>query len=254
MAGRPGTLVGALVVAGLLAGAATAQAAPRQCTDAIGPETVRGDVVVPAGAACHLVAGTRVRGSVQVRDGASLFAEQADVDGSVRGTTGSRLDFDGGSVNGSVESNSGAALNLISIAVDGPVRVQGGGTEVFGDGVDARGSLEATGAEFFDLHNSTVSGNFVARDTRLGSFFCGNTLNGNAEFVRNLALLVIGSPTGECAGNRVSGNMRVEDNEAETEISGNEVRGNLICFDNDPPPLGGGNQVRGNKEGQCRLL
>jgi hypothetical protein len=73
MAGRPGTLVGALIVVGLLVGAATAQAAPRQCTGAIGPETVRGDVEVPAGAACDL-AGTRVRGSVQVRDGASLFA------------------------------------------------------------------------------------------------------------------------------------------------------------------------------------
>ncbi len=115
--------------------------------------------------------------------------------------------------------------------------------------------MEAAGAEFFDLHNSTVSGNFQARDTRLGSFFCGNTLKGNAEFVRNLALLVIGSPASECAGNSVSGNVRVEDNEADnTEISGNAVRGNLSCFDNEPPPIGGGNQVRGNKEGQCRLL
>lgn len=253
MPGRPGTLAGALIVAGLLAGAATAQAAPRECTSAIGPETVRGDIVVPAGTECVL-GGTRVRGSVQVREGASLFGQQADVDGNVRGATDSRVDLERGSVNGTVESRSGDVLNLFSVVIDGPVRVRGEGTEVFGDGVQVRGSMEAAGAEFFDLHNSTVSGNFQVRDTRLGSFFCGNTLNGNAEFVRNLALLKIGSPASECAGNRVGGNVRVEDNEADTEISDNEVSGNLSCFDNEPPPVGGGNRVRGNKEGQCRLL
>jgi hypothetical protein len=65
---------------------------------------------------------------------------------------------------------------------------------------------------------------------------------------------VIGSPASDCAGNSVSGNLSVEDNEADTEISDNEVGGNLRCFDNEPPPVGGGNRVRGNKEGQCRLL
>jgi hypothetical protein len=235
MAGRPGSLVGALVVLGLLAGAATAQAAPRQCTGAIVSETVRGDVVVPAGAVCDL-AGTRVRGSVYVREGAQLITDQADV-------------------RGSVDSTSGDAVTLLTTSVDGHVRVEGGDTQVFGEGLMVGGTLEAGGVEFFDLHNSTVNGNFYVRDTRLGSRFCGNTLNGNAEFTGNLAVLTIGTlDASECDGNRVNGSVKVEDNEAGTEISGNEIGGNLSCFDNEPPPMGGGNQVRGNKEGQCRLL
>jgi hypothetical protein len=254
MAGRPGSLVAALVVLGLVAAAPTAQAASRQCIGVIGPETVRGDVVVPAGAECTL-AGTRVRGSVQVREGARLFTQEADIDGSVRGSTDSTIDLDGGSVNGSVESRSGDVLNLFSVAVDGQVRAGGGQTQVFGDGLEVGGTLEARGVEFFDLLNSTVNGNFYVRDTLQGSRLCANTLNGNAEFTGNLALLTIGSldPI-ECAGNRVNGTVKVEHNEADTEISDNEIGGNLSCFDNDPPPRGGGNRVRGNKEGQCRLL
>jgi hypothetical protein len=65
--------------------------------------------------------------------------------------------------------------------------------------------------------------------------------------------LTIGSGS-DCAGNRVRGSVKVEDNEAETVVSGNEIGGNLSCFDNAAPPVGGGNQVGGNKEGQCRLL
>jgi hypothetical protein len=235
MAGKLGLLVGLTVAVGLLVGLATAQAAQRQCVGVIGPETVRGDVVVPAGAECQLL-GTRVRGNVRLMSDSSAL-------------------LDGASVSGSVESRGSAALNLISTAVAGNVRAGGGRTQVFGDGLEVGGTLEARGAEFFDLHSSTVNGNFYVRDTQTGSRFCGNTLNGNAEFTGNLALLTIGTPTAsECDGNRVSGSMKVEDNEAATEISDNDIGGNLSCFDNVPPPFGGGNRVLGNKEGQCAPL
>ena len=49
-AGRKASLISALVAIGLLGGAASAQAADRECVGVIGPETVNGNLVVPTGA------------------------------------------------------------------------------------------------------------------------------------------------------------------------------------------------------------
>src|ERR687896_243851 len=101
MARRKGVLVGALVALGLVAGGGVAQAAERQCIGAIGPETVRGDLVVPAGQVCDL-GGTRVRGNVYVREGAELYAEQADIRGSIEAATEAYVDLFETTVGGSL--------------------------------------------------------------------------------------------------------------------------------------------------------
>jgi hypothetical protein len=272
MAGRRATMVCALVTASLLAGAATAQSAERACTGAIGPETVRGDLVVPEGQVCDL-AGTRVLGSVEVERDAELYTEGAGVREDIHAASGAFVQLtastlggsmnlmqslgaivDGGSVSGNVDARGTDFLDLFAPTVNGNVKVTGGQAAVFGEGLMVGGSLEATRADFFDLYDSTVNGSFSVRDMREGSLFCGNTLNGNSEFIADQTLLTIGSSTQDCEGNRVEGNVKVEGNRGDIEISGNEISGNLTCFDNSPPPTGGGNRVAGNKEGQCRAL
>jgi hypothetical protein len=272
MAGRRGMLVGALVALGLLAGGTAAQAAERQCVGAIGPETVRGDLVVPPGATCDL-AGTRVRGSVYVREGAELVAEQAEVRGSIEaerdafvdlvatsvgGTLALRDTFavfvEGGSIAGNLESRGDTFLVLTFASIGGNVKVAGGTASVIADGLEVNGTLEAVGLGFFDLFDSTVNGNFYVRGAVEGAFLCGSTFNGDAEFTENRTVLTIGSLSSSCDGNTMNGNLKVERNQADSEISDNDVGGNLTCFDNAPPPTGGGNRVHGNREGQCAAL
>ena len=272
MARRKGVLVGALVALGLLAGGSVAQAAERQCVGAIGPETVRGDLVVPAGATCDL-AGTRVRGSVYVREEAELVAEQAEVRGSIEAEQGALVDLletsvggtftlrdafrtvvESGSIGGSLEATGGPFVILLGTTIGGNVKVADGTASVFGDGLEVNGTLEAVGLEFFDLFESTVNGNFYVRGGLEGSFLCGNMLNGNAELTDNRTLIVIGSTSSSCDGNHFNGNVVVERNQADSEISDNDVGGNLTCFDNASPPTGGGNRVHGNREGQCAAL
>jgi hypothetical protein len=266
-------LVCTCVVLGVLAGGvAAAQAAERQCVGLIGPETVRGDLVVPAGQVCDL-AGTRVRGNVYVREGAELYAEQADIRGSIEAAAEAYVDLfgttvggsialrsslgasvEGGSINGNLESAASAFVDLFTVSIGGNLKAEGAETAVFGEDVEIGGTMAALGVDYMDLYDSTVNGDFFVRSTQSGSIFCGNTLNGNAEFTGNRTLLTIGSPDQACAGNDVGGSVKVEKNQAEAEISDNDIGGNLACFDNTPPPTGAANRVEGNKEGQCRTF
>lgn len=270
MSGRRGALVVLLVALGVLAGgAATAQAADRECVGLIGPETIRGNIVVPAGEVCDL-AGTRVHGNVSLREGAELVAEGAEVHGNIEAERDAFVDLtettvagslalqqsfgtfvDGGSIGGNVEAKGNLFVLLFGASIGGNMKVIEGSTLVAAEGLLVNGTLEAVAPALFDLFDSTVNGNFYVRGALEGSFFCGNTLNGNTEFTENQTLLTIGSPTSDCEGNVVKGNVKVEKNQAEIEISDNDIGGNLACFDNVPPPAGGGNRVRGNREGQC---
>ena len=262
-------LVCTFVVLGVLAGGGAAQGAERQCIGAIGPETVRGDLVVPAGQICDL-AGTQVRGNVYVREGAELYAEQADIRGSIEGAAEAYVELSattvGGSlglrsslgtsveestINGNLESTASAFVDLFMVSIGGNLKAEGADTAVFGDAVEIGGTMAALGVDYMDLYDSTVNGDFFVRSTQSGSIFCGNALNGNTEFTDNLGLLTIGSPDQACAGNDVRGSVKVEKNQGATQISDNDIGGNLACFDNTPPPTGTANRVEGNREGQC---
>jgi hypothetical protein len=265
------SLVAALATAMVLGAAGTAQADERRCDGAIGPETVRGDLVVPSGEVCDL-AGTRVLGNTTVEPDAELFAEQADLRGNVEAGSNAYVDLFETTLAGNLkladslgatttdstlanlESTGSEFVDLFGGSVSGNVKIEGAETSVIGDTLEVGGTLETTGAQYFDLYDSVVNGNFYVRDTAEGSIFCGNDLNGNSEFLGNMGLLTIGSPDQACDGNTVNGNVKVENNEADSEISDNDINGNLSCYDNEPPPAGGGNRVEGNKEGQCRAL
>jgi hypothetical protein len=228
------TPAAALAAAGALLAASPAQADDRRCDGLIGPETVPGGVVVPDGEVCEL-AGTRVLGSVRVGTGAALFAEGIDLGGSLDVRGDADVSLDRGEIAGSVKANRAGAA-------------------VFAQRLTVAGTLEARGADILDLRDSVVEGNFYVRDTREGSLFCGNTLNGNSEFTGNSGQLTLGAGDGFCDGNRIDGNVKVAGNRGFTEIGDNDVGGNLTCSGNDPAPAGGGNRVEGNREGQCAAL
>jgi hypothetical protein len=273
MVGRRTSLVAALVATMLLGAASPALAQDSDdtvCTGAMGPVTVRGDLVVPEGQVCDL-AGTRVLGNTKVEDGAELYAEQATLRGNVSVDPGGYADLfessvggnvrlnqslglstEDSSIDGNIDSNAADFVDLFGGDVDGNLVARGGETAVFAEAVGVGGNLVADGNDYFDLYDSEVNGNFSVRNTQSGSIFCGNTLNGNSEFFGNMTLLTIGSPDQACDGNTVNGNILVRNNQAEAEISDNDVNGNLQCSGNTPPPVGGGNRVEGNAEGQCR--
>jgi len=265
------SLVAALVATGLLAAASTAQAAEEHCVGAIGPVTIPGNLVVPAGQVCDL-AGTRVLGNTFVEPAAELYAEQADLRGNLAVAGGGYADLFESTVAGTLklteslgvsmenssvgnlDSRGSDFIDVFSGTIPGNLKARGGSTAVFAEGVAVGGNLEATGVDYFDLYDSLVNGSFYVRNTQSGSIFCGNTLNGDSVFTNNRTLLTIGSPDQACDGNRVNGNVVVDRNEAAAEISDNDVSGNLTCRGNTPPPVGGGNRVEGNKEGQCLAL
>ena len=101
MAARRAMLACALVSATLLAGAATAQAAERSCTGAIGPETVSGSLVVPEGELCSLT-GTRVLGDTVVEPNAELYAEEASLRGNVDAADGAFVELTDTGVSGNL--------------------------------------------------------------------------------------------------------------------------------------------------------
>jgi hypothetical protein len=262
--------VGVVTALCLLAGGEAAQAADRECVGAIGAETVSGDLEVPEGAVCELVL-TRVLGDVKVQDGAELYAQGAVIRGGLEADPQAYVDLLESSVADDlelrsalgvsaetsrldeIESRDTGFMDLFASRVNGNVRVEGL-TAVFGEAVTVKGNMRAEDAQYFDLYDSEVDGNFAVRNTTEGSIFCGNRLHGNSEFVVNMGLLTIGSPTQTCAGNFVAGNVEVDYNDAEIEISDNIIRGDLECRGNEPSPQGGNNRVRGDREGQCRTL
>jgi hypothetical protein len=266
-------LVGVLTAVCLFTGGAAAQAndRDRECVGAIGAETVRGDLEVPEAAVCEL-AGTRVLGDVKVQDAAELYTQNTTVRGGIEADPQAYVDMlasyvgeelelrdalgvsaETSRLDDDIESRDTGFIDLFSSSVDGNVRVDGL-TAVFGESVKVEGNMRAQNAQYLDLYDSEVDGNFSVRNTVEGSIFCGNRLDGDSEFIVNMGLLTIGSPTQSCAGNVVDGDVEVHYNDAEIEISDNYIRGDLECRGNEPAPLGGNNRVRGDKEGQCRNL
>lgn len=79
-----------LVVGGLLATAAPAQADDRVCRGSIDAVTVDDNVVVPRGATCVLT-GTVVKGNVEVKKGGVLRARGVTVDGNIQAEDARRV-------------------------------------------------------------------------------------------------------------------------------------------------------------------
>jgi hypothetical protein len=183
---------------------AVTSAGETMCTTTLGPVTVRGNLVVPAGAFCRLN-GTHVTGNVTVESGSHL--------GTPAGPT-----------------------------IDGNVDIEPGGDAVLRLATVVRGNYRCNQCNFADLHDSTVRGNYQDNGLTEGVFLDGSTIGGNLEIRNSLGggfgFDVHGNSVG---GNFLfEGNS----GDPSSDISTNTIKGNLECQGNTPPPTGAGNSAK----------
>jgi hypothetical protein len=184
-------LLSGMVLAGVLAVAPGAQAssgAAAKCNGTTSGKTIKGDVVVPSGAACQLINST-VRGDVKVRGGGYFQLTHSIVRGDVTGKRSETIFIEEGS------------------AVKGDV------------------DTDHTSQVF--LFDSSVSGSVTIERTDDKVNVCGMTVRKNIQIEHSGRDILVGDPLAlDCAGNLVKrGNVEVEDNFTDVELV---VRGNTI--------------------------
>ena len=182
-------LLSGMLLAGVLAVAPAAQASSgKTCDGTTSGKTIKGDVVVPAGAACQLI-NTTVRGDVKVRGGGYFQATNSIVRGDVKGKRSETIFIEGGSiVKGDVEADRTSQVFLFDSAVSGSIAV---------DRADDKVDI------------------------------CGMTVRKNIHVERSGRDILVGDPLAVgCAGNLVKrGDVEVEDNITDVELV---IRGNTI--------------------------
>jgi hypothetical protein len=248
----------ALVVTGLLASAAPAQAGDTRCTFFlvagthdnvvvppgevcdIGPAYVKGNIICKEASLCFMGFSGPVtaRGSIKCEEGASCFMDDSTVHGSVTCEDCDALDLFASAVRGNVQSkNSSAGSVMSAMDIGGDVQFEGTG-------------------QFLDLVESTVGGDVQVGKTLLtalpaiileGMHLRNNQIAGNVQVVETTA------SGHEIVGNSVEDNLQFFKNHGPSDIADNTIGGNLQCKENVPPPMGGGNAAK-QKEDQCATL
>jgi hypothetical protein len=184
-------LLSGIVLTAMLAIASSAQArddAAAECNGTATGMTIKGDLVVPWGASCHLINST-VRGDVRVR-GDAYFQAQDSV-------------------------------------VRGDVYAKGAQTVFIEQNTDIRGNIGADRTSEVFLFDSETNGNIDINRADDTVNVCGMTVQGGIEVERSARDILIGDPLAvDCAGNLVKrGDIVVEDNFTDVELI---VRGNTI--------------------------
>jgi hypothetical protein len=119
-------------------------------------------VIVSAGATCTLD-GARVDGNVEVREGGSLIARDADVDGDIQGDGHLDVSVTGGHVDGNVQLEDGATAVVRGVVIDGDLQSEDNrGAQDFSDNV-IDGNLQCEGNT-----PAPVGGNNQVRGNREG--------------------------------------------------------------------------------------
>jgi hypothetical protein len=157
------------------------------CTNwRIGAITVD-NVKVPAGMACRL-AGTIVRGSVQVEDGAILLAGSAvHIAGDVQGQGAAHVQVTG-----------------TASRIGGNYELEGGGSATL-SGAQVRGNVFVNGlTDVVALKNAVVSGGLQFTDNLGGGEISGNRIAGNLQCTGNMPAPLVSNNTaasleGQCA-------------------------------------------------------
>ena len=178
-------------------------------------------IVVPAGATCRLLVGTKVTGNVQVNQGGVLIDEGATISGNVQVTNATAVTVLGGSIGGNLQiqgvtgSPAGANDSVCNTKISGNVTVQSNGPNAP-----------------FDIGNlGACSGG------------AGLTVGGNLVIQGNAAPVTVG-------GNTVSGGLQVQSNSAKVTVSANKAKGNIQIQSNTK---GGGTLTGNATSGSCQL-
>ena len=182
-------LLSGMLLAGVLVVAPAAQASSgSKCTATMSGKTIKGDLVVPAGAACQLINST-VRGDVRVRGGGYFQATNSTVRGDVKGKRSQTIFIEEGStVKGDVDADRTSQVFLFDSAVSGSIAVQ-------------------------------------RADDKVN--VCGMTVRKDVQIEHSGRDILVGDPQAlDCAGNLVKrGSIQVEDNVTDVELV---IRGNTI--------------------------
>jgi len=198
---------------------------PESCRGTLGAVTVE-QVNVPSGATCVLD-GTRVRGNVFVRRGATLEAYGARIDGNIQAEDAQEVRTAAGTfVDGNIQVKRRAFTLIEDTTVEGDVQV-----EEWGATLEAWRNVIGGNLQFKKADAATVL------ETRI---------DGDLQLEENAGRLT-------ATANRVRGNLQVSKNRGGVSLVDNRVSQALQCKENSPAPVGGGN-VAGEKEGQCRGL
>jgi hypothetical protein len=198
---------------------------------------------------------------------------------------GSTCTLDRVKVKGNVEVESGGALVATATKVKGNVQVESGGA-IDAMKLKVKGNIQTDGASDVRILEAKVRGDVQIRETSgtppgLGpNQVCASKIRSDLQVTKNTAPIELGCG----AGNRIGGNLQVQDNQipgvADTNaiaVTNNKVRGdlhfqdntsaagnfdisdnkigqNLQCADNNPAPTGSGNRVKDDAAGQCADL
>lgn len=116
-----------IVAAGLVFGAAPAEADDTTCRGTIGAESIDGNVIVPKGALCRLI-GTRIDGNVHVKSNAILKAKGVRVGGSIQAENHERvvvgpLGGRGSHVDGSIQLKQGGGGRIAKVDVGSDIQL-----------------------------------------------------------------------------------------------------------------------------------
>jgi hypothetical protein len=208
--------LGALGVAAIVSLPAVAGASPNHatvCPGPIGPATVHGRLVVPAGADCELDSTVVIDGDVDVRPGGSLIA------------TGARI-------RGSLTARGARFIALANCSEDDPECDQ---ATVIGGRVLIDGTTDIPGFGINVICDRTKIGGSLTLEDNDAPFVVGDCTPDQSASV----------------GNIIRGTLTVVGNTDQIIVTKNQISGSLICKRNDPTPLVDGNHVRGAVLGQC---
>lgn len=174
--------------------------------------------------------------------------------------TGTMCVLEGAHVRGDVLAEPGSDLQIgPGTRIDGEVEVESGATTGAFQATIG-GSYECNDCVFEDVIESSVGRNVEVEGADEGDFILFSTIGGNlhieASAVGNFAFVV--------QGNRISGNVKLEENTGAMGVEGNTIGGNLVIAENEIapslcapescPPFGNGHFDNNNVSGYMRVV
>ncbi|NUZ04763.1 vanadium-dependent haloperoxidase [Piscinibacter koreensis] len=141
LSGKAAWLKSFTLFTGALPVATYASGSKVTCQNQMLLEQTYASVTVPAGARCVL-AGTRVRGPIDLGSGASIDMSDANVEGDVTGQAAAAVNVTGGSVNGSIVVYLGKVATLAGTSVGGSVQLGGNAGPLALSDLRVRGDIQ----------------------------------------------------------------------------------------------------------------
>ncbi|GAA0984627.1 hypothetical protein GCM10009555_058710 [Acrocarpospora macrocephala] len=174
-----GTVLGTVV--GGLAVATPAFAEERTCRGTIRATTLD-NIRVPAGATCTLL-GTRVKGTIKVERNATLVARKVNVEGNVQAEGARAVSVVAGSiVRGSVQVKQGGAATVTSSRINADIQLDANRRYLRVNNNRVGGSIQVVGNHHgAQIHRNSVKGNLQCKENHPKPTGSSNAVGGNKE-------------------------------------------------------------------------